>query len=109
MTATIRKQIQRSRLAYSGGKRLDLYLTKDEHEALDAFRMALNLPSLTDAVKALIDKQIGNVRVLSYGGGAPRWVRIHRTDRDDMAIHNLTMEEVRDLRYALDRLLATVE
>ena len=60
MTAAIRKQIQRSRLAYSGGKRLDLYLTKDEHEALDAFRMALNLPSLTDAVKALIEPFLPN-------------------------------------------------
>lgn len=55
MTATIRKQIQRSRLAHSGGKRLDLYLTKEESEALEAFRTALNLPSLTDAVKALIE------------------------------------------------------
>lgn len=52
------------------------------------------------------DKKIGNVRVLSYGGGAPRWVRIFRTDRDDMAIENLSMEEARDLRYALDRLIA---
>jgi hypothetical protein len=51
------------------------------------------------------DKQIGNIRVLSYGGGAPRWVRVHRTDRDDMAIHNLSMEECRDLHYALGRLL----
>lgn len=55
MTATIRKQIQRSRLAHSGGKRLDIYLTKEEREALEAFRMATNLPSLTDAVKALIE------------------------------------------------------
>lgn len=51
------------------------------------------------------DKQIGSLRVLSYGGGSPRWVRIMRTDRDDMAIQNLTMEEVSDLRYALDRLI----
>jgi hypothetical protein len=51
------------------------------------------------------DKQIGNVRVLSYGGGWPRWVRIFRTDRDDMSIQNLTMEEARDLHYALGRLL----
>jgi len=55
------------------------------------------------------DKQIGNVRVLSYGGGSPRWVIINRTDRDDMVIRNLSMEEARDLRYALDRLLDTVE
>lgn len=55
MTSTLRAQLARSRLVHSGGKRLDVYLTKDEHEALDAFRMALNLPSLTDAVKALIE------------------------------------------------------
>jgi hypothetical protein len=55
------------------------------------------------------DRQIGSLRVLSYGGGAPRWVRIMRTDRDDMAIHNLSMEDCRDLHYALSRLLNTVE
>jgi hypothetical protein len=48
------------------------------------------------------DKQIGSLRVLSYGGGAPRWVRIMRTDRDGAGIQNLSMEECRDLRYALD-------
>ena len=67
MTATIRKQIQRSRLAHSGGKRLDLYLTKEEREALEAFRMAMNLPSLTDAVKALIEPHIGRM------GDAREW------------------------------------
>jgi hypothetical protein len=55
------------------------------------------------------DKQIGSLRVLSYGGGAPRWVRIMRTDREDMAIQNLTMEECRDLHYSLERLLDAVE
>jgi hypothetical protein len=54
MTATIRKQIQRSRLAHSGGKRLDLYLTKQEAEALEAFRVACGLRNATDVVKALI-------------------------------------------------------
>ena len=52
------------------------------------------------------DKRIGTLRVLSHGGGSPRWVEIMRTDRDDVAIQNLTLEECRDLRYALDRLLA---
>ena len=55
MTATIRKQIQRSRLAHSGGKRLDLYLTKEEGETLEAFRVARGLPNATEAVKALIE------------------------------------------------------
>lgn len=54
MTATIRKQIQRSRLAHSGGKRLDLYLTKEEAEALEAFKVRGRHKNLTDAVKALI-------------------------------------------------------
>lgn len=53
-------------------------------------------------------KQIGSLRVLSYGGASPRWVKIMRTDRDDMAIHNLSMEDCRDLQYALTRLLETV-
>ena len=52
------------------------------------------------------DKRINTVRVLSYGGGSPRWVRIFRTDREDMSIQNLTMEDCRDLHYALGRLLA---
>lgn len=54
------------------------------------------------------DKRIGRLRVLSYGGGSPRWVRI-TTDRDDDAIQNLSVEECRDLRYALDRLLSGIE
>jgi hypothetical protein len=54
VTATIRKQIQRSRLAHSGGKRLDLYLTKEEGETLEVFRVARGLPNATEAVKALI-------------------------------------------------------
>lgn len=55
------------------------------------------------------DKQIGSLRVLSYGGGSPRWIRVSRTDRDDMAIQNLSTEEVRDLHYALGRLLDQLE
>lgn len=54
MTATIRKQIQRSRLTHSGGKRLDLYLTKEEAEALETFKVRGRHKNLTDAVKALI-------------------------------------------------------
>jgi hypothetical protein len=51
------------------------------------------------------DKTIGKIRIYSHGGGWPRWVLIERTDRDDMAIHGLSMEECRDLHYALARLL----
>ena len=54
MTATIRKQIQRAHLTHNGGKRLDLYLTKEEGETLEAFRVARGLRTATDAVKALI-------------------------------------------------------
>jgi len=67
MTATIRKQIQRSRLAHSGGKRLDLYLTKEEGETLEAFRVARGLPNATEAVKALIEPHIGRL------GDAREW------------------------------------
>jgi hypothetical protein len=55
MTATIRKQIQRAHLKHNGGKRLDLYLTKEEGETLEAFRVARGLRTATDAVKALIE------------------------------------------------------
>jgi len=51
------------------------------------------------------DKQIGTLRVISYGGGHPRWVRIRRTDSADSAGQSLSMEEARDLHYALGRLL----
>lgn len=46
------------------------------------------------------DKAIGNIRVKSGGGGSPRWVTIE-------APGSLSMEEVRDLHYALSRLLDT--
>jgi len=51
------------------------------------------------------DKSIGNIRVLSFGGGSPRWVRIFRTDVQNMSIENLTVEEARDLHYSLGRFL----
>lgn len=54
MTATIRKQIQRAHLKHNGGKRLDLYLTKEEAEALESFKARGRHASLTHAVKALI-------------------------------------------------------
>jgi hypothetical protein len=44
----------RERLASEGGKRLDLYLTKEEAEALEAFKVRGGHSSLTDAAKALI-------------------------------------------------------
>ena len=67
MTATIRKQIQRAHLKHNGGKRLDLYLTKEECGALEAFRTVRGLPSLTEAVKALIEPHIGRM------GDAREW------------------------------------
>jgi len=54
-------------------------------------------------------KRIGCLLVEAPGGGAPRWTRITRTDRDDMAIHGLSPEEVRDLHYALGRLIDLTE
>lgn len=50
-------------------------------------------------------KRIGVIEISSYGGGHPRSATIRSLERDDMAIHNLSMEEVRDLHYALGRLL----
>lgn len=47
-------------------------------------------------------KEIGDIKVSSYGGGSPRWVEIKR--RDD-SFCTMSIEECRDLRYALDRLL----
>lgn len=49
------------------------------------------------------DKKVGRLRVLSYGGGSPRWVRI--MSGEDNVISNMTMEEARDLHYALGRLI----
>ena len=51
------------------------------------------------------NKEIGSLRVMSFDGSHPRYVDIFRVDRDDMAINNLTVEECRDLHYALGRLL----
>jgi len=67
LTATIRKQIQRAHLKHNGGKRLDLYLTKEEGETLEAFRVARGLPNATEAVKALIEPHIGRL------GDASEW------------------------------------
>lgn len=60
---------------------------------------------MADSFHLNFKKTIGHVDVESHGGGSPRCVSIARTDRDDMAIANLSMEQARDLRYALDRLL----
>ncbi len=58
MTSAIRKQIERSRLASKGGKRVDIYLSGDEVQALQAYQAALGLDHLTDAVRALIRPHI---------------------------------------------------
>lgn len=49
------------------------------------------------------DKRIGRLRVISYSGSSPRWVEVSCDDH--LVLHGLTMEEVRDLHYALGRLL----
>jgi len=48
------------------------------------------------------DKTINGVRVLSYGGGSPRFVRVI-TDKAEI---NFGIDEARDLHYALERFLA---
>jgi len=49
-------------------------------------------------------KRVGGLEVSSYGGAHPRSATISRRDRDGQEIR-LSMEEVLDLRYALDRLV----
>jgi hypothetical protein len=39
----------------------------------------------------------------------PRWLTIRRTDRDDMELSGLTLEQARDLHYALGRLIAQAD
>lgn len=48
------------------------------------------------------DKQMNGVRVLSYGGGSPRWVRVIAGGGE----MQFSVDEARDLRYALDRFLS---
>ncbi len=51
---------------------------------------------------AKFDKQIGLIRVVSYGGGEPRTADVEYENRP---LYGLSMEECRDLHYALGRLL----
>ena len=48
------------------------------------------------------DKTINKIRVRSYGGGSPRWSQI---SSDNANLPNLSMDEVRVLRDALNKLL----
>lgn len=50
-----------------------------------------------------IDKTCGRFRILSFGGGSPRWVRICADDGD--WIHNLKVSDLRDLKYLIETLL----
>lgn len=45
------------------------------------------------------DKTINGLRVVSYGGGSPRRARIEGAEG------NLSMEQMRDLKYMIERLL----
>lgn len=45
------------------------------------------------------DKTINGIRVVSCGGGSPRWGRIEGAEG------NLSMEQMRDLKYMIERLL----
>ena len=60
---------------------------------------------ITHTSRMAFNKEIGSLRAMSFDGSHPRYVDILRVDRDDMAINNLTVEECRDLHYALGRLL----
>lgn len=53
------------------------------------------------------DKAVNEVRVESWGGGAPRRVNISVTlsEDDRIDLPALTLDQCRDLRYLLDRLL----
>lgn len=48
-------------------------------------------------------KEVGLIKVESYGGGSPRWVRIDYNN--ESSTFSLSVEEVRDLHYALTRFL----
>lgn len=50
---------------------------------------------------ATFRKQIGDLKLTSYGGGSPRSLELVSGDREI----SLTIEECRDLRYSLDRFL----
>lgn len=45
------------------------------------------------------DKTINGLRVVSYGGGSPRWATIEGIEG------SLSMEQMRDLKYMIERLL----
>jgi len=54
---------------------------------------------------AKFDKKLGLIRVVSYGGGEPRTATIEYDSQENRTLYGLSMEEVRDLHYALGRLL----
>ena len=53
------------------------------------------------------EKSIGRLRI-RVSQPSPRWFDIQHLDRDE-AIDGLQIEEMRDLRYAIDRILALAE
>lgn len=53
------------------------------------------------------DKESRNLRV-EVSDGWPRWIKITQKASDDV-LHNLSIEDARDLCYMLKRILALVE
>lgn len=53
---------------------------------------------------AKFDKQAGEWRLLSYGGGSPRWATI-RFDRREIEIPTVSMDDLKDLQYLIGRML----
>jgi len=53
--STLRKALQRSRLAQTGGKRLDVHLSASEVEKLESYRIKQGCRTQADAVRAIIN------------------------------------------------------
>ena len=51
-------------------------------------------------------KEVGNIALAAWLDGHPRWTSLHFHDKE---IKSLQPEDLRDLRYAIDRFLAQIE
>jgi hypothetical protein len=52
--STLRKALQRSRLAQTGGKRLDVHLSASEVEKLESYRIKQGCRTQADAVRRMV-------------------------------------------------------
>lgn len=53
---------------------------------------------------ANFDKGAGQWRMVSYGGGSPRWVAIYHKGRD-IEISTVSIDDLKDLQYLVGRML----